>query len=232
MNENHETSGLDQGFRASSLDAQPSMDQDCGELNPRMAVLEQIISGIADTVEKVLLELVEAGGIGSKQIIIIGTSTSEVLGYQIGTSGTVDVAREIFEGVERARQIAGFYPVFQCCEHLNRALVAERELLKFFPALEPVTAVPIPKAGGAMAAYAYRTFRNPVVLESVKAHGGLDIGGTLIGMHLKSVAVPVRPSIRTLGHAHMQMAYSRPKLIGGERAVYRLEADQDEGDCF
>lgn len=223
----------DQGFRVTHSEPGIRLDADGGDLNPRLAVLEQIVSTIADTVEKVLLELVEAGGIRKQQMIVIGTSTSEVLGYHIGTSGTVDVAREVFKGVQRAREAAGFYPVFQCCEHLNRALVAEEEVLERYPALEQVTVVPVPKAGGAMAAYAYRAFSKPVVLESVKAHGGLDIGGTLVGMHLKNVAVPVRPSIRALGHAHMQMAYSRPKLIGGERAVYRLEqARLGEGDCF
>ncbi|MDF2925855.1 MAG: hypothetical protein K0R57_4769 [Paenibacillaceae bacterium] len=193
--------------------------------------MEQITAGIAGTVEKVLLELVQAGQIRGGQIIVIGTSTSEVLGYHIGTSGTEEVAREIFEGVRRAREQTGFYPVFQCCEHLNRALVAEGELLDRYPQLEPVSVVPVPHAGGSMAAFAYRAFKEPVVVESVWAHAGLDIGSTLIGMHLRPVAVPLRPSVRTLGHAHMQMAYSRPKLIGGERAVYKPDAASGDSTC-
>ncbi|MNC62402.1 hypothetical protein D3C75_1124200 [compost metagenome] len=133
--------------------------------------------------------------------------------------------------MRRAREQAGFYPVFQCCEHLNRALVLEREALDQYPLLEPVSVVPVPKAGGSMAAYAYRTFKDPVVVEAVRAHAGLDIGGTLIGMHLRPVAVPVRPSVRMLGHAHLQMAYTRPKLIGGERAVYSAVTRQEDGNC-
>lgn len=231
MNDVQHSTGTDPDSRATTPDETLAEDQDTVEMNPRLAVLEQIICGIADTVEKILLELAEAGSIKKGHMVVIGVSTSEVLGYEIGTSGTMDVAREIFEGVRRAREAGGFYPVFQCCEHLNRALVAERELLEHEPLLEPVSVVPVPGAGGSMGAYAYRSFREPVVLESVRAHAGLDIGGTLIGMHLRPVAVPVRPSVRMLGYAHMQMAYSRPKLIGGERAVYRLEQQQDGGSC-
>ncbi len=192
---------------------------------------DDFYAGMAGTVETVLLELAQAGGLRRGQLVVIGTSTSEVQGYRIGTQGTERVAREIFEGVRRAREQTGFYPVFQCCEHLNRALVMEREALALYPLLEPVSVVPVPKAGGSMAAYAYRTFKEPVVVETVQAHAGLDIGGTLIGMHLRPVAVPVRPSVRMLGHAHLQMAYTRPKLIGGERAVYSAAARQEDGNC-
>ncbi len=192
---------------------------------------DDFYAGMAGTVETVLLELAQAGGLRRGQLVVIGTSTSEVLGYRIGTQGTERVAREIFEGVRRAREQTGFYPVFQCCEHLNRALVMEQEALALYPLLEPVSVVPVPKAGGSMAAYAYRTFKDPVVVEAVRAHAGLDIGGTLIGMHLRPVAVPVRPSVRMLGHAHLQMAYTRPKLIGGERAVYSAVTRQEDGNC-
>lgn len=192
---------------------------------------DEFYAGMAGTVETVLLELAQAGGLRRGQMVVIGTSTSEVLGYRIGTQGTERVAREIFEGVRRAREQTGFYPVFQCCEHLNRALVMEQEALALYPLLEPVSVVPVPKAGGSMAAYAYRTFKEPVVVEAVRAHAGLDIGGTLIGMHLRPVAVPVRPSVRMLGHAPLQMAYTRPKLIGGERAVYSAAARQEDGNC-
>lgn len=202
------------------------MEQANPASGPAVAGLE-----LADTVEKVLLELAEIGRLRTGSIVVIGTSTSEVLGHRIGTQGTVEVARGIYEGVRRAREKAGFYPAFQCCEHLNRALVVERELLERYPLLEPVTVVPVPKAGGSMAAYAYGSFGDPVVVESIRAHAGLDIGGTLIGMHLRPVAVPVRPSIRMLGHAHLQMAYSRPKLIGGARAVYELPSGEDGGSC-
>lgn len=185
----------------------------------------------ADTVEQVLNELAEAGRLRPGHIVVIGTSTSEVLGQRIGTSGTVEVAQAIYEGVERSRLKFGFFPAFQCCEHLNRALVVERELMDRYPSLEEVSVVPVPKAGGSMAAYAYQTFREPAVVESIRAHAGIDIGGTLIGMHLKAVAVPFRPSVRMLGYAPLQAAFTRPKLIGGERAVYTAPAGRDSGSC-
>jgi uncharacterized protein (TIGR01440 family) len=178
---------------------------------------------ITAAVESILTELVHLGSVAPGQIIVIGTSTSEVIGKRMGTGGSADAAEAIFEGVRRVREQAGFYPVFQCCEHLNRALVLEKELLKRYPDLEPVSAIPIPGAGGSMASHAYRNLPDPVLVESIKAHAGIDIGGTLIGMHLRQVAVPVRPSIRTIGSANVSMAFTRPKLIGGARAVYDAE---------
>jgi uncharacterized protein (TIGR01440 family) len=178
---------------------------------------------IADGVATALSELIEAGNLRSGQIIVIGTSTSEVAGGRIGTSGSADIAASIFAGVSRVREKTGFVPAFQCCEHLNRALVVERSLLDRLPQLEPVSVVPVAKAGGSMAAHAYRHLQQAVVVETIRADAGIDIGATLIGMHLKPVAVPVRPSIRMIGQAPVTMAYSRPKLIGGVRAVYALE---------
>jgi uncharacterized protein (TIGR01440 family) len=133
------------------------------------------------------------------------------------------VAASLFRGLAQAQQRFGFALAFQCCEHLNRALIMERETMERF-ALDEVSVVPAPKAGGAMAAYAYRHLQEPCVVEAVRAHAGIDIGDTLIGMHLRPVAVPLRPSIRTIGGAHVNMAYTRPKLIGGARAVYVLES--------
>jgi uncharacterized protein (TIGR01440 family) len=177
---------------------------------------------IADQVETILTELVQAGNIEAGQIIVFGTSTSEVVGHHIGTSGSIQVAGQMFLGMERVRQRIGFYPAFQCCEHLNRALLVEKELLQHYPSLEQVSAIPVPKAGGAMAAYVYSQLKQPVLVETIQAHAGLDVGGTLIGMHLRRVAVPFRPSIRLIGHASVQAAYTRPKLIGGIRAIYTL----------
>ncbi|MFK7694814.1 TIGR01440 family protein [Paenibacillus sp. HJGM_3] len=176
---------------------------------------------ITADVEQILRELVQAGNIRRGQVVVIGTSTSEVVGQRIGTAGTEDVAEAIFRAVEQVRGEVGFQPAYQCCEHLNRALVVERELLDSNPTLEEVTVVPVRQAGGSMAAYAYRHLSNPCVVESIQAHAGVDIGDTFIGMHLRRVAVPVRPSIRTIGQAHVTMAYTRPKLIGGVRAVYQ-----------
>lgn len=188
---------------------------------------------IGTDTEQVLRELVKAGSIGPGQIVVIGTSTSEVLGHRIGTSGTEQVAERIYQAVDKVRQEAGFYPAFQCCEHLNRALVVERRLLARDASLEEVSVVPVRKAGGSMAAYAYRHLTDACVVETIQAHAGLDIGDTLIGMHLRRVAVPARPSIRTIGHAHVNMAFTRPKLIGGTRAVYTKEqaAAEAGGHC-
>lgn len=177
---------------------------------------------IARDVEQIVRELAEAGGLSARQLLVVGTSTSEVLGHQIGTSGTVEAAAQIFAGVEAVRREIGFYPVYQCCEHLNRALVVERTVAEQF-GLEQVAAVPVPKAGGSMAAYAYRHLKDACLVETISAHAGIDIGDTFIGMHLRRVAVPVRPSIRTIGAAHVTMAVTRSKLIGGVRAVYELE---------
>jgi uncharacterized protein (TIGR01440 family) len=188
------------------------------------------LAPIADQTEAALRELAEAGKLTDHQIVVIGTSTSEVLGRHIGTSGTKQVAEAIFAGIQRVRQDVGFFPAFQCCEHLNRALVVERRLLERYP-LEEVSVIPVPKAGGAMAAYAFKQLENPAVVEEIAAHAGIDIGNTLIGMHLRKVAVPFRPVQRWIGHALVTMAYSRPKLIGGERAVYALEGEPDSGDC-
>jgi uncharacterized protein (TIGR01440 family) len=181
------------------------------------------LDSMADQVELILSELVLAGSIQAGQIIVFGTSTSEVMGSHIGTSGSVQVAEQLYQGIERVRNRIGFYPAFQCCEHLNRALLVEKEILQHYPALEQVSAIPVPKAGGSMAAYVYKQLQQPILVETIQAQAGLDIGGTLIGMHLRRVAVPFRPSIRLIGHAPVQAAFTRPKLIGGIRAVYSEE---------
>ncbi|MFD2615491.1 TIGR01440 family protein [Paenibacillus gansuensis] len=190
---------------------------------------EPTLQNVADEVEQLFLELAKAGSLRPGQIVVLGTSTSEVLGKHIGTSGTTEAAAEIFAGMMRAREAVGFRPAIQCCEHLNRALVVERELLDSVPGLDEVAAVPVPKAGGSMAAYAYRHLKDACLVESIAAHAGIDIGDTLIGMHLRRVAVPVRPGIRQIGHAHVTMAVTRPKLIGGARAVYALPPEAAPG---
>lgn len=186
---------------------------------------------LANQVELALHELLAAGKLGPGALIVFGVSTSEVAGRPIGTAGSLTLAAGIFEGMQRVRAKTAFYPIFQCCEHLNRALVVERELLSRTPGLTPVSVIPVRKAGGAMAAYAYRELADAVVVEAVQADAGIDIGATLIGMHLRPVAVPLRPSERMVGHAPLLMAYSRPKLIGGPRAVYSEEAARGEGGC-
>lgn len=185
------------------------------------------LTGISHQVEKVVRETAEAGQLGTGKLLVIGASTSEVIGRRIGTAGALDIAEAIFRGIEAVRSELGFWTAYQCCEHLNRALVIEREAMLAYR-LEEVSAVPVPKAGGSMAAYAYRHMREPCLVETIQAHAGIDIGETLIGMHLRRVAVPFRPSIRSIGEARVTAAITRPKLIGGARAVYSLEED---GSC-
>ena len=190
-------------------------------LQQAQAVLE--LASISAAVETLMREIVQAGHIQKGQIIVIGTSTSEVQGHKIGTAGTEEIARHIFQAVMKVRDEAGFYPAFQGCEHINRALAVERQLLSEYPWLEEVSVVPVRKAGGSMAAYAYRHMASPVMVETIQAHAGIDIGDTLIGMHLKRVAVPLRSTIKLVGQAHVTMAVTRPKLVGGARAIYTLE---------
>lgn len=161
-------------------------------------------------------------------LLVVGCSTSEVAGKSIGTSGSLEIAKMIYQELLQFHKETGIELAFQCCEHLNRALVVERRVQERY-GYEEVTVIPVRDAGGSMATVAYHQMENPVVVEKIKADYGLDIGDTLIGMHLKHVAVPVRASLKNIGGAHITLAKTRPKLIGGERAVYRLE--QAEGTC-
>lgn len=177
------------------------------------------LSAITRTTRQAIDELQQAARLTAEQILVVGASSSEVIGKKIGSAGSVEVAAAIVEAVLAAREQYGFHVAFQCCEHLNRALVVERSTLKAF-GLEEVAVVPVPQAGGAVAAAAFRRLNDAAMAERIQAHAGIDIGDTLIGMHLRPVAVPVRPSVKTIGQAHVTMASTRPKLIGGARAVY------------
>ena len=165
------------------------------------------------------IELIEKSEIKSGNIVVIGCSTSEVIGEKIGTSGTVDVAQEIFNGLNAAFSEKGIFIAAQCCEHLNRALIIEKEKADSL-GLEQVCVVPHPRAGGSFATAAWQTMKTPVAVEEIKADAGIDIGTTLIGMHLKRVAVPLRLENNTIGEAKLSAARTRPKYIGGERAKY------------
>lgn len=166
-------------------------------------------------------ELIKKGGLTAGQILVAGCSTSEVMGAQIGTGGSSEAARIIFDSLYSICNEHNIFLAVQCCEHLNRALVVERQAMEKY-ALEQVTVVPVPTAGGALAARAMHAFHDSVVVEAIAAHAGLDIGSTLIGMHLKPVAVPVRLACKAVGQAGLTAAFTRPKLIGGARAVYQL----------
>ncbi|MDR6225504.1 TIGR01440 family protein [Desmospora profundinema] len=180
------------------------------------------LAELSGQVVRLTEELLRAAPLDERHLFVMGVSTSEVAGKRIGTAGSDEIARAVWEGARQVQKRYRYHLAFQCCEHLNRALVVERKTAEAF-ALTPVTAVPVPRAGGAMAAYAFRHFQEGVLVESIQADAGLDIGDTLIGMHIKPVAVPVRPSKQQVGKAHVTMAKTRPKLIGGARAVYVLE---------
>ena len=153
------------------------------------------------------------------EILVVGCSSSEIVGETIGKGSDFNAAKVVFEGIAPTLEEKGIYLAAQCCEHLNRALVVERECAERY-GLEIVCVVPKAKAGGSFATAAYENFRDPVVVETIKAHAGVDIGSTLIGMHLRTVAVPVRLSVKKLGEANVTFARTRPKYIGGPRAVY------------
>ncbi|WP_442857461.1 TIGR01440 family protein [Bacillus sp. FJAT-44742] len=176
---------------------------------------------IRESLSTALQELSDVVTLNDRHIFLIGASTSEVLGKRIGSAGSEEAAEEIFSVLQEFQEKTGVHLAFQGCEHINRALVIESRTAERF-SLEEVTVVPHAKAGGAMASYAYQQFRDPVVTEFVKADAGIDIGDTLIGMHLKHVAIPVRSSIKEIGAAHLTMAKTRPKLIGGSRARYPI----------
>ena len=162
-------------------------------------------------------QLAEAAHLHRGQIVVIGCSSSEAVGRQVGSWSTPEVGKAIYDGLQSVFAPMGVYIAAQCCEHLNRALIVERAAV---PGAEIVNVVPQPKAGGSFATACYENFAQPVALEEIRADAGLDIGGTLIGMHLKKVAVPVRLEQKTIGEAMLLAARVRPKFIGGERAYY------------
>ena len=170
--------------------------------------------------EKVMThdELVEAAKLKEGDIFVIGCSSSEVVGLRIGKGSDINAAEAVYEGVMSVLEPKGIFLAAQCCEHLNRAVIVEKAAL--LPGTEIVNAVPQPHAGGSFAVTVYKNAKCPVAVEEIKADAGMDIGGTLIGMQLKKVAVPVRLSIKQIGEAPLICARTRPKFIGGSRAVY------------
>lgn len=181
--------------------------------------LKSLHKKVQQDIERLVDEWLESGYLKKGDLFVIGCSTSEVAGEAIGTSGSEQIAEYLFQALQRLRNEAGIHLVFQCCEHLNRALVIERETLHLLN-LDEVNVIPTPQAGGSMASYAYQNMTDSIVVEKVKVHAGIDIGDTMIGMHLKEVAVPLRFNQSVVGHARITGARTRPKLIGGERAIY------------
>ena len=174
---------------------------------------------IVEQSKKMIAEFLSAVPMKSGEILVIGCSSSEIVGESIGKGSDFNAAKAVFEGIAPILHEKGIFLAAQCCEHLNRALVVERECAEKY-GLEVVCVVPKAKAGGSFATTAYENFENPVVVESIKAHAGIDIGSTFIGMHLRAVVVPVRLSMKTLGEANITFARTRPKYIGGPRACY------------
>jgi uncharacterized protein (TIGR01440 family) len=172
---------------------------------------------IYEQTKSVIEELCDKAKLSPGNIVVVGCSTSEVIGATIGTNSNPDVAGEIFRALHEVTKSHGLFLAIQCCEHLNRAIITERAAVPF---AECVNVVPQPKAGGSLATKAYTGFDSPVALEEIKADAGLDIGFTLIGMHLKKVAVPLRLENNKIGEAMVVAARTRPKFIGGARAVY------------
>ena len=181
--------------------------------------LEGRLIEITNEARRATEELVGIAGLRKGDIFVVGCSTSEVTGNTIGHASVKPVAKAIFDGIYPVLKERGIYIAAQCCEHLNRAVVLEAECAEKY-GLEEVCVRPAPKAGGSFATVTYDTLEAPVAVESVRAHAGIDIGGTLIGMHLRAVAVPVRISTEKIGEARIICARTRPKYIGGPRAIY------------
>lgn len=164
-------------------------------------------------------EMLTVADLKAGDLLVIGCSSSEMVGEKIGTHSSVEAANALAEAVLPLLDKAGVYLAVQCCEHLNRALILESEAAEKY-GYEPVNVIPQPKAGGSFATAVWQRMTAPVAVEHIRAKAGLDIGGTLIGMHLKEVAVPVRLSVKSIGEALVLCARTRPKFIGGVRAVY------------
>ena len=168
----------------------------------------------------VVTELLEQANMKPGSLLVIGCSSSEMVGKRIGKGSSMEAAQAAFAGIYPVLQEQGIHLAVQCCEHLNRALILEREVAEK-RGYEIVNVMPQPHAGGSFAVTAWNAFSNPVAVETIAAEAGIDIGGTLIGMHLRRVAVPVRTSEKQIGEAIVLCARTRPKYIGGPRAIYQ-----------
>ena len=176
-----------------------------------------LLAQVKEEAAEAAKQLAEAAKLHRGQIVVVGCSTSEVVGHAVGSWSTPEVGKAIFDGLNSVFAPMGVYIAAQCCEHLNRALIVDYDAVV---GAEIVNVMPQPKAGSSFATAAYESFLHPVAVEEIRADAGLDIGGTLIGMHLKKVAVPVRLTQNHIGSAIVLAARVRPKFIGGDRAMY------------
>ena len=175
---------------------------------------------ITHQAQTVVTELLEQAKLKPGSLFVIGCSSSEMVGKRIGKGSSMEAAQAAFEGIYPILRSKGIHLAVQCCEHRNRALIMERSAAEA-KGYEIVNVMPQPHAGGSMAVTAWNAFEDPVAVETIQADAGMDIGGTLIGMHLRHVAVPVRTSPDHIGEAIVLCARTRPKYIGGPRAVYQ-----------
>ena len=180
---------------------------------------QEFLEKVREEAQDVTMELVNAAGLVEGDVLVVGCSSSEVVGEKIGTFSSVETAQAVFDGIHSVVKEKKLFLAAQCCEHLNRALIVEKEVAKREKWCI-VNVIPVPKAGGSFATTAYERMDDAVAVESVKAQAGIDIGDTLIGMHLDAVAVPVRTSVSKIGNAHVVCARTRAKFVGGSRAVY------------
>ena len=177
---------------------------------------------IEQETQKAVSEVLAQAKLKMGDLFVIGCSTSEVGGQKIGSASSMDIAGAIYRGAYTALEPHGIYLAAQCCEHLNRAIIMERQAAEAY-GYEMVNVLPQPKAGGSFATTCWENLDEPVAVEHIRAHAGLDIGGTLIGMHLREVAVPVRIEQKTIGDANILSARTRLKFIGGVRAKYQQD---------
>ncbi len=184
-----------------------------------LSVDAELENAIKNSAEIIINELLNNISLKKGDILVIGCSSSEILGNKIGKGSSYDAAKLIFNVIYPMLKSKEIYLASQCCEHLNRAIIIERECADKY-GYDPVAVVPKAKAGGSFATVTYENMTDPVAVEHIKAHAGIDIGDTLIGMHLRDVAVPIRLSAKRIGEANVVCAYTRPKFIGGERAIY------------
>lgn len=175
---------------------------------------------ITEQARTVVTELLEQAHLQPGSLVVIGCSSSEMVGLRIGKGSSMEAAQAAFRGIYPVLQERGIDLAVQCCEHLNRALILEKKAAEK-RGYEIVNVMPQPKAGGSFAVTAWNAFSAPVAVETIAADAGIDIGGTLIGMHLRRVAVPVRTSLKQIGEAIVLCARTRPKYIGGPRAIYQ-----------
>ena len=182
-------------------------------------IIADNLKEMANIWDDVLDAFFQKANLHARQILVLGCSTSEVIGQRIGQGSSLEVAEVLLPPLLDRVQQQGIFLAVQGCEHINRALVVEETCIDHY-GLEVVTVFPALHAGGAMTVKAWEKFSSPVMVERIQGHAGIDIGDTFIGMHLRPVAIPIRLHVKELGEAHLTLAYTRPRLIGGPRAVY------------